>query len=783
MQAYGAAILKHHAELLAASAIAPEVAIAAGIRSASRPSELPPEFAWLKDRGGLPALIFPWHRIDGESVNQLRPDKPVDFGEGDTRKYLWPKDAGSVLAVHPAMLGRVLDPAVPLVWVEGTKQYLAAVSALAAEEFAVVGIAGCYGWMHEGKPVPDLDKIPWDGRLAYTAFDADVETKRGVWEAAALLDEGLRVRGARSVGYVKVPGAGSAGLDDVLGGIPDKTSAMVMMIERARSKLPRRPARKLTHSAPLDPPRTLEHLNTSLSPAETQAPSVQVCNEECEKPPALASETDILAKLEEIVSLLGVTGESRIVRAAYLTVVSQVLEEPVSLVVKGESAGGKSYSTRKVLVLVPEEETYSITAGSQRSLIYTEEEFVHRSIVMFEATALREAAEQRDGDMTAMLVRTLLSEGRIRYPVTEKGDDGKFTVRMIEKKGPTNLIVTTTADNLHHENETRLLSLVIDESPEQTRWVLKKIAERRNQAVPAEPPDVRPWHQLFHWIKYHGEHRAYIPYAGYLSDNVSAAVVRMRRDFSTLLGHIEAHAVLHQASRERDGFDRIIATAADYEAARDLLAEAFAVSSGKRVPESVRKVVAAVAELLAEDIAVRGKDDPAPEIVTARVAKRIERSRPTTTKGLKSAVDSGYLVNRETGTGRGHPARYVLGNEAMPADTPAIPGSIPPEACTLEQILPASPQVSPKCSSVQVFAGGKGDAGTHSDSSPSGDLGAPVIESLPDDSYWPDEPGEDDPESGAEPPASPETSPNGHHPDGDDLVLVAQDGDEGEWRA
>ena len=165
---------------------------------------------------------------------------------------------------------------------------------------------------------------------------------------------------------------------------------------------------------------------------------------------------------------------------------------------------------------------------------------------MFEATALREAAEKRDGDMTAMLIRTLLSEGRIIYDITERGDDGRMGTRRITKKGPTNLIVTTTADNLHHENETRLLSLTVDESKAQTRAVLRKIAARRNQAVPAEPPDLAPWHALFHWLKHHAGHRVLIPYADYLSEHAAASVVRMRRDFGVLLGMIEAHAVLHR---------------------------------------------------------------------------------------------------------------------------------------------------------------------------------------------------------------------------------------------
>jgi hypothetical protein len=189
--------------------------------------------------------------------------------------------------------------------------------------------------------------------------------------------------------------------------------------------------------------------------------------------------------------------------------------------------------------------------------------------------------------------------------------------RRIVKQGPTNLIVTTTADNLHHENETRLLSLPVDESEEQTRAVMVRTAQRRNQAEPAEPPDVAPWHALFHWLKHHGEHRVYIPYAGYLAENAAASVVRMRRDFGVLLGMIEAHAVLHQVNRKRDQHGRILATAADYAAAADILADAFAITSGKKVKDAVRNAVAAVEEL----------GGAAVDVTVAQVARHLRRDR------------------------------------------------------------------------------------------------------------------------------------------------------------
>jgi hypothetical protein len=57
-------------------------------------------------------------------------------------------------------------------------------------------------------------------------------------------------------------------------------------------------------------------------------------------------------------------------------------------------------------------------------------------------------------DFLNYLVRSLLSEGRVRYETVEKTPEG-LQARLIEREGPTGLIMTTTADSLHPENETR----------------------------------------------------------------------------------------------------------------------------------------------------------------------------------------------------------------------------------------------------------------------------------------------------------------------------------------
>ena len=85
-----------------------------------------------------------------------------------------------------------------------------------------------------------------------------------------------------------------------------------------------------------------------------------------------------------------------------------------------------------------------------------------------------------------MLVRTLISEGRIVHQTTVE-DPNSPTGRRVERivrEGPIALITTTTGE-LYSENETRMLSWHIHEDREQTAAVMTGIAERAIGAVGA----------------------------------------------------------------------------------------------------------------------------------------------------------------------------------------------------------------------------------------------------------------------------------------------------------
>jgi hypothetical protein len=365
----------------------------------------------------------------------------------------------------------------------------------------------------------------------------------------------------------------------------------------------------------------------------------------------LAQAPDILGRFAAELARSGVAGESRIAKLLYLALTSRLLEKPVSIALKGPSSGGKSYVVERVLSFVPESAYYALTAMSERTLAYSEEPVRHRFLVIYEAAGM-------SGEFATYLMRSLLSEGRVRYETVEKTSEG-MKPRLIEREGPTGLIVTTTAVKLHPENETRLLSLTVTDTQEQTRAVMAALAEEVGEAA----PDLATWHAFQVWLE-SAEHRVWIPYAKKLADLIPPVAVRLRRDFGALLNLIRAHALLHQATRERDGEGRIVATIEDYAAVRELVVDLVGEGVETTVPKTVRETVEAV-KRLRED----SKGEP---VSVAELARELELDRSTVSRRARSAKDRSYLRDLEDNPRK--PSRLILGDD-LPDDVQILPST------------------------------------------------------------------------------------------------------------
>lgn len=364
----------------------------------------------------------------------------------------------------------------------------------------------------------------------------------------------------------------------------------------------------------------------------------------------LAVEPCILDRFVESLSRRGVAGEERLCKIVYLALVSRHLKRPVSVAVKGPSSGGKSFTIEQVLSYHPPISYFALSAMSDRALAYMQEPLSHRYLVIYEAAGMA-------GDTATYLIRSLLSEGCIRYVTVEKTPEG-LRDKLIEREGPTGLLVTTTKASLHPENETRLLSLTVTDTPDQTRHVFRAIADESDRDNETE---LEEWRALQTWIDLAGIHRVTVPFAPALAELIPPVAVRLRRDFSTVLNLVSAHAILHQATREKDDQGRIVATLDDYATVRELVADLVANEVGSTVAQPTRDAVRAVS-----DLCERHREG----VSTKLVAGALGIDSSSASRRLKVAAGGGYVRNLESKPGVA--ARWITG-EPLPSDQDLLP--------------------------------------------------------------------------------------------------------------
>jgi hypothetical protein len=337
---------------------------------------------------------------------------------------------------------------------------------------------------------------------------------------------------------------------------------------------------------------------------------------------------DILARADSFAHQhLNIAGENRLVQLTYLIITARILNRVCSMIVKGPSAAGKSYIVGQILKLFPPDAYWAMSSLSDKALIYGDQPLAHRMLVIYEAAGIA-------SEFLTYIIRSLLSEGRLSYLTTEKNDKGKLVSRLIEREGPTGLLITTTEISLHPENETRCLSLTADDSAEQTAAVMRRQAQARRMA-----PDLDAWHALQTYLAL-SQNDVTIGFAEMLAQAIPPAAVRLRRDFPTLLALIEAHALLHQMQRSRTEGGAVIATIEeDYGIVRELVGELITEAAGVKKSKTMRETRAAVAELNA--------DRDRAGVSVKEIAKKLELDQSAAWRRVRICLKAGVLRNLE----------------------------------------------------------------------------------------------------------------------------------------
>jgi hypothetical protein len=618
-------LLEHHAEMLAKSAIDGTVARERGYYSVQRKQDLE-QIGFGRTQQIVPALVIPIYGVvAGEDPWFIhRPDQPR-LKEGRTVKYEIPAGRKVSLDVHPRVRANLANPAVPLFITEGSKKVDALITAGAQ---AVIGVIGVWSWRARNDDdglalLPDWEWVALkEGRQVYVVFDSDIIIKQPVCLAMNRLAAALKRIGSQ-VAFTRLPsgdGGVKVGADDFLAA--GRTLDDIVA---------------LSTSTPPEPPAT------SMPPSGGPEPRALV-----HKAPALAYESDLLGRLAKDIKQLGHAGEERACKLVYLCATSRLLDKIVSLVAKGPSAAGKSATIDRVLTFIPDEALVSLSGMSEKYLVYDDRPIKHKMLVLHEAAGM-------SGEYASYLIRTLLSEGCLRHGTVESTSEGLKPV-LVEREGPAGLITSTTQISLHAENETRLISIPIDDTRSQTAAVMAAIAAGNGHIV-----DMAEWHELQFWLA-DGECRVEVPFAGVLAKLIPPIAVRLRRDFGSLLGLVRAHALLHRATRDTDEHGRIVATLDDYAVVRDLVDDLISDGLGAQVTDATRETVQAVAGIVGDDTAKR--------VTNKQLEDVLKLDQSAVSRRVRKAISQGYLINDEDRPRK--PTRLKLG-DPLPEDQVILP--------------------------------------------------------------------------------------------------------------
>jgi hypothetical protein len=381
---------------------------------------------------------------------------------------------------------------------------------------------------------------------------------------------------------------------------------------------------------------------------------------------AIAESPTLLADMEAVGHKLGVVGEGAAIRGAYLTASSRLNStSAISLLRWGAASAGKNFLITKTLELIPTDSVFHMSSGSPLSLVYygggDEDALKHKVLYLAEAAIL---ADRKASESLAVVLRTLISEGRLDHSVALPQADGSPVTKHVKRNGPVAVIITSARDNLEEELLTRLMSSDADESPEQTLDVLADVLSGQDRS--ADRAEVGRWLDFQRWLELEAPYDVAIPfsrdilaaYKNRLAETESGRErprikLRIRRDIHGFLTAIKTSAILHKAQRKTDSEGRIVASLDDYRHAH----EAFDGGLGRlykiKTPETALAVVRAVEAMGAtKGVGIKVS-------VTNLMDKLGIAGRGTANDRLRDAEERGFLKLVETAADYGRTSARV----------------------------------------------------------------------------------------------------------------------------
>jgi hypothetical protein len=358
---------------------------------------------------------------------------------------------------------------------------------------------------------------------------------------------------------------------------------------------------------------------------------------------------------------LGLVGESRNAAVLYIVAVSALLERPLNAILKGESSAGKNYLASRVLKLIPEDGVVEITSSSKTAWNYGADSFKHRVVYL---------QERNDATGAVHPVRLLISEGKLIRTVTQF-ENGQRVAKRFVAEGPISSISTTRRERIEIDDETRHVSLWMDESPEQTRLIN---AGYVTKVDPLTGPEIARWHSAYRLLEARSEIAITIPgWFSSIADQVFCRDVTARRYWPAFVEACKTVCLVRsfRDNGVRPQAGKITLTFGDYAVTASLFEEVF-VESLDRSTEKTRNTRSAVKKI---------SDQKAGEPVGVDdFARALSISTDQAYRRLRNACEAGQ-IRKANESSRGNVKlflpcalpRFLPDPQRLLATTPEIP--------------------------------------------------------------------------------------------------------------
>ena len=307
---------------------------------------------------------------------------------------------------------------------------------------------------------------------------------------------------------------------------------------------------------------------------------------------ALLKDPRLVERVVEAFTAVGMVGEATNCLVGYLSAISRKLPAPLAVIVQSTSAAGKSAVMEAVLGFVPPEDRVSFSAMTGQSLFYLgESDLAHKVLSI---------AEEEGASRAAYALKLLQSEGELSIASTGKDTaSGRLVTHTYSVKGPTAIVLTTTAIDVDEELLNRCLVLTVDEDRAQTQAIHH--AQRQAQTLHGLSRRV----ERERVVTLHRDAQRLLeplavvnPYADRLT--FADGRTRTRRDHGKYLNLIAAVTLLHQHQRTRktasiDGpqVTYVESTIGDIEVANTLAHAVLGQSLDELAPQT-RRLLSAV---------------------------------------------------------------------------------------------------------------------------------------------------------------------------------------------